>query len=256
MMGKMEFIYWQATIKQANEGNKEAIGKIQTVNKLRAQTGQPTIEEEIENIHYLQNKNLFESSFLTNADTIFSLIKKEKYDETLEQFTCVRVPLAMELKIELCENKGYGSYSKPYILFFGEMRSYDIFRNLKIEPNALGAWQAFLLFNLWHVLPVFWHGNYAKRTYILRNDDLEHIQHIPQTIKCNLDVSPIITQEYNVFTVSCCYWSAFQGLVRETVKVGFDNNKAITLQCLQIDLKDSPDYKQEVLFKYHCGIEF
>lgn len=255
-MEQIEVTYWRITILQAKGGDKEAMEKLQVANKQRAEIGQPTIEEELENIHYLHNKNLFESSFLTNAERIFSLIKKEKYDEALEQFSCISLPLRKKIKIELRDNKGYASNSKPYILTLGIFRDYNIFKHIKIEPSALGAWQAFLLFNLWHVLPVFWHGYYAKHAYILSNNDLEQIQDIPYTIKRNLDVSPVIKQAYNVFTVSCCYWSEFQGLVRETLRIVFKNNKVVNLHPKKSKFEKNLDYKQEVLFKYHCGIEF
>jgi hypothetical protein len=46
-MQTLEAIYWKATIQLANEGNKEAMEKLQIRNKLRAEMGQPTIEEEL-----------------------------------------------------------------------------------------------------------------------------------------------------------------------------------------------------------------
>ena len=46
-MQTLEAIYWKATIQLANEGNKEAMEKLQIRNKLRVEMGLPTIEEEL-----------------------------------------------------------------------------------------------------------------------------------------------------------------------------------------------------------------
>ena len=46
-MDNLEAMYWLAIIQQANEGNKEAQEMLQQENELRAETGQPTVEEEL-----------------------------------------------------------------------------------------------------------------------------------------------------------------------------------------------------------------
>ena len=206
----------------------------------------------------MNNNNLFEDSFQQFAETIFNLVKKEKYDELLKSFTCLSippnsVPFNNTLKLELRSQMGIGDESKIYIVSYENPRDYNIFKYLHIECSAFGAWQSYLLHKLWHILPLYWHGLYGKRKYILTTKDLKDIKPIPKEEKQKFNVSPYIKQEGNVFYVSCCYWSEFSGLVRETVEIKIENNKAVTLQFLEYDFE--PDNTQhEVLYEYNCGI--
>ena len=47
-MDNSEAMYWLAIVKQANEGNKEAQEMLRQENELRVESGQPTVQEELE----------------------------------------------------------------------------------------------------------------------------------------------------------------------------------------------------------------
>lgn len=59
------------------------------------------------------------------------------------------------------------------------------------------------------------------------------------------DLTPEIA-EYNKYYISCCYWSDWEGLIKELVEIQIENNKVKSI--LNVDKK--------ALFKYDCGIRF
>ena len=49
-MDNKEAMYWLAILQQANSGSKEAQEMLQQENELRTETGQPTVQEALEEI--------------------------------------------------------------------------------------------------------------------------------------------------------------------------------------------------------------
>ena len=47
-MDNKEAMYWLAILQQANDGSKEAQEMLQQENELRTESGQPTVQEELE----------------------------------------------------------------------------------------------------------------------------------------------------------------------------------------------------------------
>ena len=46
-MDNSEAMYWLAIVQQANKGDKEAVEVLRQENELRAETAQPTVQEEL-----------------------------------------------------------------------------------------------------------------------------------------------------------------------------------------------------------------
>ena len=59
-------------------------------------------------------------------------------------------------------------------------------------------------------------------------------------------VSPKVKMRGTEGTIECCYWSEWQGLVCETLKVTYANESIISIKRI----------KEEVLYEYNCGICF
>ena len=127
----------------------------------------------------------------------------------------------------------------------------DTFNHIKVNRNAMGIWQAYLYDIAPTVLPTFWHGGYIRRTYIFSHKDLETIHALYPHEKAPLYgikdmVSPKVKMRGTEGTIECCYWSEWQGLVCETLKVTYANESIISIKRI----------KEEVLYEYNCGICF
>ena len=126
----------------------------------------------------------------------------------------------------------------------------DFWTYLQVEESQMGAWQAYLMSQMWHYLPLWWHSNYERRSYVYSKSskielegDLDDEEYsFNQAITTN-DVTPSIKQEGDEFFISACYWTIHGGLYREKCVVKFDGDK-VTIKNIDSD----------VLFEYHCGI--
>jgi hypothetical protein len=148
---------------------------------------------------------------------------------------------------------------------FGDMCylrfTFDFFNHLSIEPTAMGAWQAYLLSVGKTILPFSGGLYYTKRELVfnlnqlkelktidwrkLSRGDLDCIGH-PELTDINVDISPFVQFDDKHVVVSCCHWNDWGGLIREYAKITFFNGRVYLLE----------DFKEEILFKYNCGILF
>lgn len=126
----------------------------------------------------------------------------------------------------------------------------DMFKDLVVEPTAMGAWQAYLLMISPTVLPVFWHGGYIRRKYFF---DREHFECPPtmweeRPINLSLEMipQPTVSMEDNKAVVSCPYWNDWEGLVLESTPIIFKASDRVSILRA----------KHKVLYKYDCGICF
>lgn len=179
-------------------------------------------------------------------------------------FTCQSITY-----IEPCK-KGIGDVS--HILYVDyENNEDEIFLNhIKASISKESAWQIYLLANLQHWLPVFWHGGYQKRIPILSNDEKTSILNKERFSICSdtdsiIETGCLTEKDYEILQslkvkeptitidktnnkaeVKCCYWNDWRGLVQETMSLQFGNQG--TVQIVNID--------SSVLFEYDCGIIF
>jgi hypothetical protein len=128
----------------------------------------------------------------------------------------------------------------------------DFWSYLQVEKSKMGAWQVYLLHNMWHYLPLWWHSNYARRSYVYSKSSKIELEGVlddeessfNQAITTN-DVTPSIKQEGDEFFISACYWTIHGGLYREKCVVKFHGDK-VTIK--NID--------SNVLFEYDCGLVY
>ena len=116
---------------------------------------------------------------------------------------------------------------------------------VQVENSQMGAWQAYLVTKMWHYLPLIWHSNYSYRSNIYSKSSYGLKAARRHCVIAWNKVAPSITQEGNQYLISVCYWSEFNGLIRENCSVSFDNG-LVTFTMLN----------SEVLHKYDCGIMF
>lgn len=201
------------------------------------------------NIAFSKGAVAYDEKWVLISRMLHKDVDNKKYDSLLSSLYCVSLPKGLKLDVELCEHKGSGDKSKLIVVDTRGQYSLDIFKYLRIVPSPAGAWQAYLLYNLWHSLPLFWHAVYASRQYVYTRQDLTTIKtysnlNLVDLIDDSIDLAPQIYQLGNDFYVSSCYWSEWGGLIREYVEVRFDDNKVV-----QIYL-----FAGKKLYEYDCEI--
>lgn len=189
-----------------------------------------------------------------------TIILDQHYDRIIDMFSCnhshqtkreqlVYLSNTEKLCVELCKMAGIGDNSKLYVKTEDDNRDYDVFGHLNFEVSPYGAWVAYLIYEMWHNLPSFWHGNYSFRKYLYAQEDFSYIkeryhQAMP-ALDETYDVAPRIYWANTRAYISCCYWTDWGGLIREIVRIDFEGNK-VTIT----------DIDNHVLLPYDCGIFF
>ena len=157
----------------------------------------------------------------------------------------------MKLEVQECEHRGAGSVSRLVIETAENVRESNIFNYLKFEDSPMGAWQAYLLCQMWHYLPLWWHANYDKRDYIYTREDFSDITHFIDRgfnadVLKDFNVNPEIYGNDGKYYISCCFWTDFGGLKREYVEVSIKDNRVEGMFV----------FDEKVIYEYQCGILF
>ena len=190
------------------------------------------------------------------------LVEEKKYDEVITALDKISVPDGYKLSIHVYDENNhdrFGEESYPVIITpTGEtIRSNtdDFWKLLTAENSPEGAWQIIIFYNLWHYLPLFWHANYEKRTYLYNNKQMvDVINHRPEFGSTPVEkfnptrhnVVPTIWDRGDSFVVSTYYWTDFGGLKFEMLKVKIKP---------RVHVLATPD-RRSTLFRYNCGICF
>ena len=164
-----------------------------------------------------EKQNQCGDDYIRIAKSLKKLVDKKSYQEIINLLDKTSLPAAMKLGVRECEHKGAGSGSRLVIETAKNVREDNIFNYLKFEDSPMGAWQAYLLCQMWHYLPLWWHANYDKRDYIYSREDYLNITH-----------------------------SDFGGLKREYVEVSIKDNRFEGLFV----------FEEKVIYEYQCGIMF
>ena len=197
----------------------------------------------------------FEDDYATVGEKLHKLVSEKKYNAFLDCLDKVKLPNGASLIVEECDNGtgDIGDESKLLIKLPNGETDENIFKHLIVEQSPMGAWQAYLLHKLWHVLPLFWHANYSARNYIFSKEDVNSIHPFRKEDKAGIikqiagfDFKPEVRQKDNKLYVSCCFFSNFKGLIREYYELTFNGNKVTEIT----------NFANKVLYEYDCGILF
>jgi hypothetical protein len=128
----------------------------------------------------------------------------------------------------------------------------ETWKNITVEPSAMGMWQVYLLMTTIHVMPFYWHGGYDERTFVFSRSDLRRIPELRWKSLSHIEDSKL--QPEVKFTrgldgecmgmISNTYWTEWGGLIRETVIIDMDEDKIIRYGSVF----------NEVLFRYDSGM--
>lgn len=176
-------------------------------------------------------------------------------NEILKPLTSLSLLPGDKIGMYLASHEGMGDNS--YFYTYNEKtneKSNDL-EGIRIEHNANGIWQWYLLTNSRAYLPAFWHGGYSHRIFIMTMKDCLYINQLKDKDLRALDktglVNPSVvieeqTENRLVASVYCCYWNEWEGLVREHVRYTLENNT----------LQSSETIGKLILHKYDCNILF
>ena len=190
------------------------------------------------------------SSSTTNFYT--HMQDENNYPMILKLLPKLSLPEGVKLHVEKCKQQGMGDRSKLFIETSEGASDQRIWDYINVESSEEGAWNAYILYNLWHVLPMFWHALYDRRYYLffeeftnyiecIRKEDTNMLRKaLKQYVK-----SPDVVKVNGRFYVTCCFFTNFGGLIQETIEITIDNGKATF-----------HEIERKTLFEYQCGIMF
>ena len=200
----------------------------------------------------LRNSSLICPDILTITNKIKILAKQKKYASFLSVLSKLTLPPETFLKVEEAKQEGRGDRSRLYVVQKG-IPDADIWKYIRVDNSTIGAWEVYLLHIIWHTLPLFWHENYNKRSYLFSQKDCDDITFIRETDSEDIsdmlrhyDLTPEIIKDGNFYYISSCYWSNWGGLKKELVQITFKEN-----QVVDIFITDT-----KTLYQYDCGIRF
>ena len=177
---------------------------------------------------------------------------ESNYPMILKLLPYLSLPEGTSLHVEQCNQQGHGDISKLYVETPEGSIDYNIWDYISVEHSVEGAWNAYILYNLWHVLPMFWHALYERRFFLffqeftgfvdcLNKKDTDSVR---TALKQNY-ISPDVVYTNGAFYVSCCYFTNFGGLIQETIEIKLTNGKA-----------SFQEIERKTLFEYDCGIRY
>ena len=190
--------------------------------------------------------------FIEIAQALHAAVRDKAYDSIHLIMDKTMSPEGAELYVRECNNDNLelGDQSQLLIRFGEEQNDKDAFDFLRFDDSYMGAWQAYLLHQLWHSLPLWWHANYSRRDYLFSAEDLPFVHHMRKEELfpdfSNHDFTPEIYKSGNYYSVSACYWSEFGGLIREYIEMRFEDGR----------LSEFVNFRNRTIFRYDCGIMF
>lgn len=202
-------------------------------------------------------ENEADGSSVQTARALREAVYGKEYDSVLTILDKAVLPDGHSFGIRICEMEGHslGDWSRPFIQGPDGRRNESIFEFLRFEQSCAGAWQAYLLFQMWHYLPLWWHANYDKRHYLYSTEDQPVFDHpLPYFAKkvwispdfSRFDLAPEVRMLEGKYYVSSCFWSDFGGLIREYVVFTLDKGR----------MEGFYVFDKETLVEYDCGIVF
>ena len=225
--------------------------------KMEMQERKDAVKKEYQRV-VTSRKNVADYAMVKTAQDLRKAVDNNEYDSILSILDKAVLPYGYTFGIKPCVTEGdfnLGDWSRPFIQAPDGKRSESIFEFFRFEDSSMGAWQAFLLHQMWHYLPLWWHANYDWRHYHYSQEDApvfnKPLPYFQKKVFISPDFSrfnlaPEIYHEGGDYYVSSCFWSSFGGLIREYVRLTFKEGR----------LDGFFVFDEQTLVEYDCGICF
>lgn len=221
---------------------------------------------EVESIHYLEvkrNEALAEFQTIEKQDysiiecveigkRLHAIVKEYKFDSIFPSLDKVNISKEVEFVVHDCRSDRRNGFMLLIKLPKEEKEEDEnIYNYLTVEQSCSGAWQIYLLHTIRHYMPIEGYAEYPRFEYIFDKEDLKQIdqdkkESIDLELLSQIDVRPIVIQKGNKFFMSSCYWSGFDGLVREFFRITIENNKVV----------DMFKFDQRTEYEYDIGLVY
>lgn len=186
--------------------------------------------------------------FLSNV-----VVKRNKPYSIFEKLDELHL-IGSTIKLHIATSRTNEFGDESYFVFNDTERAQptDVFANIKAKASEKSAWQIYLLYRAYTVMPVFWHGGYVEREFIFDEADLNDI---PPLRYIDLQILSIdnmllprveISSDKKEVGIYCTYWNEWQGLVREHIVLSLNEDGTMNLE--------KEEYN--ILYEYDCGICF
>ena len=209
---------------------------------------------------YAQSKNQYKKEARV-GEKLVELVKAKEYEKVFRLLDKVKVKEGYKIKIEPYDaEKAFMAggavssiciYDKDEKLLTDDFKE-DFWSYLQVEKSKMGAWQAYLINQMWHYLPLYWHANYEHHEYVYTQSskvefegDLNDEEESFNSAMSANNVTPNIVRDGDNFIISACYWTIHGGLIREKYIVSFEGD------CVNVKYFDYED-----LFEYHSYIVY
>ena len=166
--------------------------------------------------------------FSKKGITLHSIARSLNVDMIIGTLDKISIPKGFQLSLEKQFSESFGQYYF-YITAPDGTKSQNIFDFIEVEDSRMGAWQAYLLYTLWHILPLNDHSNSCARQFIFLDQDVESIKMVdknPVEELEDINTDLKVLQYESHYFISCCYWSRFKGLIRELVEIEITEGRA------------------------------
>lgn len=201
--------------------------------------------------------NGMDLSMLHTARSLREAVENNEYGSILSVLDKAVLPSGFAFGVRSCDMEGdsLGDWSKPFVQMPDGKRSESIFEFFRFEDSSMGVWQAFLLHQMWHYLPLWWHANYERRHYLYSHEDApifdRPLPYFKKKVMISPDFSrfnlvPEVYHESAEYYISGCFWTDFGGLIREYAKLTFKDEM----------LDGFFVFDEKTLVEYDCGICF
>lgn len=208
---------------------------------------------------YAQSKNQCKKEAKI-GEKLVELVKAKEYEKVFCLLDKVKVKEGYKIKIEPynAEEAVMTEGAVNYICIYdkeGKLLTTnfkeDFWSYLQVEKSKMGAWQAYLINQMWQYLPLYWQTIFLRREYVYtQSSKIEFVGNLDDekeafnsAMSAN-DVTPNIVRNGDNFIISACYWTISGGLIREKYIVSFE-----------MDSVNVKYFDYEVLFTYELYIE-
>lgn len=187
---------------------------------------------------------------------LHTIVEKCLYNKILLFLDKVSLPQNYELNVEKYKvlPNAISGVSKLYIKLPNGEIDYNIFKYLIVDDSCMGAWQALLLHELWHILPLYDHSNYSSYTNIFNDSEKDLIFKYINSEDERLDGIKKVVESYDL-SIKCVSFKDYYFILFTTwsVSVGLER------YFYEIQIKDKQIVninmrRCESLFKYNNGI--
>lgn len=180
-------------------------------------------------LHEYEDESMY--VFSKKGISLHSIARTLNIDMIMEVLDKIAIPNDFHLSLEKRFSESFGQYYF-YITSPDGSRSSNIFDYIVVEDSRMGAWQAYLLYTLWHILPLNDHSNYSHRDFIFIDQDkssiyIEGKNPVDELEDLNTDLR--VLQFESHYYISTCYWSRYHGLSRELVEIEIKDGKVIKI---------------------------